>query len=63
MVSDRDERLILQAGSELQEFVKMFAKKYAKLFKSGCYAERIFPSIQRPFFPFEVFIEIKEKKS
>ena len=62
MVSDEEEKLSLQAIHDIEEFVKEFAKKYQKLFKSGYYKDVIHPSVQYPFFPFEVTFEIKAKE-
>ena len=62
MVSDEEEKLIPYAMHDIEEFVKEFAKKYQKLFKSGYYKDVIHPSVQHPFFPFEVTLEIKTKE-
>ena len=60
MVSDEEERLVLQAMHDIEEFVKEFAMKYQKLFTSGYYKDVIHPSVQHPFFPFEVTLEIRK---
>ena len=59
---DEIERLIVQAHSDIELFVKNFAKKYRPLFTNGSYAYRIHPSIIPEIdFPYEVYLEIKIK--
>lgn len=54
----------VQAHSELESFVKQFAKKYKSLFRNGTFAYRIVPAdIPEIKFPFDVYIEIKEIKT
>jgi hypothetical protein len=62
MVSDEEEKQFLQAMHDLEEFTKVFAKKYPKLFKNGYCGMKVHPSVQHPFFPYEVSLEIKTKE-
>ena len=56
MVNDEVERLRIQSHSELEMFVKKFAKKYRPLFRDGIFDYRIHPNLN---FLYEVYSEIK----
>ena len=62
MPSDEEERQFLEAMHDLEEFTRLFVKKYPKLFKNGYCGMKAHSSIQHPFFPFDVFLEIKEQR-
>jgi hypothetical protein len=58
------EEMRVQAHSELEGFAKQFAKKYKPLFRNGTFTYHISPiEIPEIKFPFEVYIEITEKKT
>jgi hypothetical protein len=59
MGSEEDEKELIQAGNDLQVFIKSLAKKYPQLFKNRYCRMKIHPSMQHPFFPYEVSLEIK----
>lgn len=57
---DEIERLKVQAQSEIEIFVKNFARKYRPLFINGSWSYRIRPSlIPEMYFPYETYLEIK----
>jgi|WetSurMetagenome_2_1015567.scaffolds.fasta_scaffold1762295_1 hypothetical protein len=62
MPSEAEERQALQADNELMDFVKTFVKKYPLVFKSKVHRITIFPSLQHPFFPFKVVLEVTKKE-
>lgn len=62
MVSDEIERLRIQSLHDIEEFVKVFAKKYKQLFKNDFFAFRVYPTPIPKFFPYEIYLEIKVKK-
>jgi hypothetical protein len=62
MVSDEEATQFNQAMHDLEEFTKMFVKKYPLLFKHGYCGIKVHPSIQHPFFPYEASLEITIKE-
>ena len=56
VVSEEVERLRIQSQSELEVFVKKFAKKYRSLFRSGTFSYRFQPNLD---FLYEVYLEIQ----
>jgi hypothetical protein len=62
MPSEDEERQFIQATNDVEEFTKLFAKKYPLLFKKGYCGMKVHPSPQHPLFPYTVTLEIKEEK-
>ena len=56
VVSEEVERLRIQSQSELEVFVKKFAKKYRPLFRNGTFSYRFQPNLD---FLYEVYLEIQ----
>ncbi len=63
-MSNEVDVLRVQAHNEIEIFVKHFANKYVRLFKKGKFIYKIFESnIPEVDFPYEVFLEITEKRA
>ena len=63
ITKDEFQRLVVQAHSEIELFVKNFARKYRPIFTNGSWSYRIHPSlIPEMYFPYEVYLEIKIRK-
>jgi hypothetical protein len=61
MPSEAEENQFIQAINALEEFVKILIKEYPLVFKDGSGDIKISPSLQHPFFPYEVSLEIRKK--
>jgi hypothetical protein len=57
------ETLKVQAHTELEQFIKNYAKKYKLLFKNGFFGYHILPSsIPEIDFPYDARLEIRQEK-
>lgn len=61
MPSESEEMQFVQAMQTLSNFVKVFVKEYPLVFRNGSGGIKVNPSMQ-PFFPYEVYLEIKKKE-
>ena len=62
MISKEEEIQFIQAMNEIEEFTKKIVKEYPLVFKNGSGGMKIHPSVQHPFFPYEVSLMIEKKK-
>ncbi len=60
-MSSQEETQIAQATESLKNFIKIFVMNYPLAFKDGHYAAKMKPSTDKSF-PYEVSLEIKNKK-
>jgi len=62
MPSEAEEMQFLQAMHTLENFVKILVKEYPLVFKNGSGEIILHPSLQHPFFPYTVKLEITKKE-
>ena len=62
MSSEEEKTELTAAMHALEEFVKILVNEYPLIFKEGSSVIKIGPSTKKQFFPYEVSLEIKNRK-